>query len=80
MIKKKTKKLMWKKKITQEDKEKNIEPNKLESHNNLLKDYEEINTSACVEGKFNYFLNNYERIEFFFKHYFKNIKDLKDFF
>lgn len=67
-------------KITQEDKEKNIEPNKLESHNNLLKDYEEINTSACVEGKFNYFLNNYERIEFFFKHYFKNIKDLKDFF
>ncbi|KYO00577.1 hypothetical protein PRSY57_0724300 [Plasmodium reichenowi] len=67
-------------KITQQNQNKNIKPNIVESHNNLLKDHEEINTSTSVEEKFNYFLKNYERIEFFFKHYFKNIKDLKDFF
>ncbi|SOV75219.1 conserved Plasmodium protein, unknown function [Plasmodium sp. gorilla clade G3] len=74
------KKIEVKEKIREQDKDMNIKLNKLESHNNPLKAYEEINTSATVEEKFNYFLKNYESIEFFFKHYFKNPSEIKDFF
>ncbi|SOV22055.1 conserved Plasmodium protein, unknown function [Plasmodium sp. DRC-Itaito] len=68
------------KKFTIDDQEMNTKSHILDSDNNALKSYDDIKTSASLEEKFNYFLNNYENIEFFFKNYFKNKNEIKEFF
>ncbi|SOV13224.1 conserved Plasmodium protein, unknown function [Plasmodium sp. gorilla clade G2] len=68
------------KKFTIDNQDMNIKSSILDSNNIALKSYDDIKTSASLEEKFNYFLNNYENIEFFFRNYFKNTNELKDFF